>query len=580
MGLRLNVKETHLSTKITLSFLIVIIASISCIWLVAYNQSYGLLVNSIGKKSIQIAESAAKQIDTEAFSNLKTIEDEQNEAYLSMRERLQQLRELTGAKYLYTMTKNEEGQYVYVIDGSDEEDFSHIGDVEEYEVAYDMVYEGSPYIGKEIEVNEWGILLCAYFPIKNEGGQVIGFVGIDYDAGQEYLAFGQYKMKLMIMALLLLIIASSLGAILSKRIVLPIKKLTNLMKKVEHGDLSVQAEITSSDEIGYLSRNFNLMIEHIKNLTSKVFESSSNINISSEKLSSSVEKISVQANFVNKNVSEIASAMEETAANIEEIASASTNITEEVRVLLEEAQTSSQVVKEIKVRAKAMQEDAKNSNIIIQQMYKNIKEKMLQAAQQGEVVHQIKGMSEIIASIAKQTNLLSINASIEASRAGELGKGFGVVAEQVRVLASQSTDTVKNIDHLVVHIKEAFDNLIMVLEDMLKFIESKVINDYDRLEISGTSYLDDANNVENLVKNFEGHAQEILEIVDRVSTSVEEVAATIEETSSNLQDISGNVNDTTESMKDVQGVAQDQTSIVKELNIMVGELFKKDDIVV
>lgn len=577
MGFKFNAKETHLSTKITLSFLIVIIASISCIWLVAYNQSYKLLVDSIGGKSIQIAEAAANQIDTEEFINLKTIEDEQNEAYLTMRESLQQLRRLAGAKYLYTMTKNDEGQYVYVIDGSDEEGFSHIGDVEEYEVAYDIVYEGNPYIGKEIEVNEWGILLCAYYPIKNEKGQVIGFVGIDYDAGQEYLAFEQYKIKLMIMVLLLLVIASLLGIILSKRIVLPIKKLTNLMKKVEQGDLSVQAEITSSDEIGYLARNFNLMIEHIKNLTGKVFEGSNNINITNEKLSSSVEKITTQASYINRNVNEIASAMEETSANMQEIASASSNITEEVRMLLTEAQRSSQVVKEIKTRAEVMQEDAKKSNLFTQEMYKNIKDKMLQAAKQGEVVQQIKGMSEIIASITKQTNLLSINASIEASRAGELGKGFGVVAEQVRLLASQSADTVENIDHLMVQVQEAFNNLFIVLEDMLKFIESKVISDYERLEGSGTSYLSDAENVECLVKSFESHAKEVLEIVDGVSTSVEEVAATIQETTSNLQDISGNVNDTTESMKNIQNVAQGQTSIVKELNIVVGELFKKDD---
>ncbi len=577
MGLKVNIKETHLSTKITLSFLIVIIASVSCIWFVAYNQSYRLLVNSLSEKSIQIAEAAEKQIDTEVFVNLNTAEDEQNEDYLSMRESLQELRVLTGAKYLYTMKKNDQGEYIYVIDGSDEEDFSHIGDVEETELAYDIVYEGKPYISERIELNEWGTLLCSYYPLKNKQNDVIGFIGIDYDAEREYLAFQQYKWNLMIMVLLLMIIASLIGLLLSKRIVLPIKNLTKLMKKVEQGDLTVQAEITSSDEIGYLSRNFNRMIEHIKNLTGKVYESSSTINVSSEELSSSVEKISVQTHFVNKHVNEIALAMEETSASIQEIACSSSNITEEVRQLLTQAQKSNQVVKEIKARAGSMQEDAKESNNVTQKMYKDIKEKMLQAAKQGEVVQQIKGMSELIASIAKQTNLLSINASIEAARAGELGKGFGVVAEQVRTLASQSADTVENIDQLVFHIQEAFNNLFIILEDMLNFIESKIINDYERLEASGTSYLEDADTVENLVKSFVSHSKEVLEIVDKVSASVEEVATTIEETSTSLQDISGNVNDTTESMQNIQSIAQGQTSIAKELNITVGKLFKKGD---
>ncbi|MDF2613316.1 MAG: hypothetical protein K0S71_1102 [Clostridia bacterium] len=563
-----------LGFKITLAFLSIIIISISLIASAAYTQSYAMLINNLGERSLKIAEIGSQKIDVEAFKALKTPEDEQTEAYQSMRKDLSHLREITGAKYLYTMTKNDNGEFIYIVDGSAEEDVSHIGDIEEPSLNFDAAWEGNKCIGEKIEVTEWGTLISSYVPIRDTNDQVVGFVGIDYDVEVEYEAFQRFRLVLLCIALGLVIGTSIFGMILSKKITRPIKKLMELMQKAEKGDLTVQADIRTKDEIGSLSVSFNNMMGNIKHLIKEVNQNSEEVYKASEKLTTSVEEISSQTVTVDTNVQQIAAAMEETSASVQQVTGFSNEITTVLKSLLDKADHSNEIVREIRKRASEMKEDAEKSNHIAKQIYSEKQSEMAKAIDEGKVVLEIKKMSNSISAISTQTNLLALNASIEAARAGEYGRGFAVVAEEVGKLANQSSQTVKGIEELINEVQRAFDNLSNTSAGILEFIENKVINDYEMLVHTGMQYLKDAESVGSLISDFADSSEEVVRTASEVNQSIEHVAATVEEVTASVQEISSNTNQTTKTMKEVAGVAKEQANAAEALNTLVVKIFE------
>ncbi len=533
-----------------------------------------MLIDNLGEKSLKIAEIGAEKIDIGAFMALKTIDDEQTEAYQSMRQSLIQLREMSGAKYIYTMRQDDGGKFIYVVDGSAEEDLSHIGDIEETLDAFVTVWEGSKLKNNTIEVGEWGTILSSYVPLMNKNNEVVGFIGVDYDVEAEYNAFQTFKNVFTGVAIGVMILTSLIGIFFAKSIIKPLGKLMLLMKKVEEGDLTTQSECLSEDEIGELSRSFNIMVEHINCLIKEVSQKSEHIHKLSENLDHSMAQINRQTCLVDSNVGGIAASMEQTSAAVQQVTASSNRMISDLDSLFIEANASSQAVEEIKSRASMMKNNAAVSREHAQQMYNEKQQQILKAINEGKVVSEIQNMAKGISQIAAQTNLLALNASIEAARAGENGRGFMVVAEAVADLAGQSSNIVKAIEKTVGQVQIAFDQLSFVSHDMLEFIDHKVISDYKVLSDTSIQYLKDAEFVDSLVVSFANHSKEVLEAVNRVNSAIEHVAATVEEVTASLQEISHNTGETTRAAKDAFEIAKGQSKAAEALNGALLGLFK------
>jgi len=563
-----NTKKQYkgtLGAKITLSILLIIIVTIGTLTTIMYRQSYNMLVKNLAKRSIKIGEYASTKIDVEKFNNLKTVEDEKTEDYKIMRETLNDIRQTAGAKYMYTMRKNETGKYSYVVDGTsfDDKEVSHIGDMEEIvDEGYEQANNGEPYLSKKIETLSWGTLVASYYPLKDKDGKVVGIIGVDYDVEAEYNAFLKYRMQLLVIALVLLALTALLGLMLSKRIASPIIKVTSLLNKTANLDLvydsSYEPLLKNNDEIGIMVSALFETRQELRILIRAITERSINIDVHAETLSAVSE--------------EMASSSENVATAIQNIAQGTNSQTEDLfnttDILNQFGRELSSIVGKIKTvdsNARDMHFMADKSSCDMQSMVQSLnnmtnsfKDFITKISGLGENINHINEITNVINGIANQTNLLALNASIEAARAGEAGKGFTVVAEEIRKLAEQSKVSSQNINLLITGISkdtniildttDAMDNelnsqatVINIAIDSFKQIIGsleEVIPKIDEVSISAINIDSKKEVILEKIENVCASSQEVSACAEEIAASSEEMIASTDEVASAAQELS------------------------------------------
>ncbi|SPF54608.1 Methyl-accepting chemotaxis protein [Candidatus Desulfosporosinus infrequens] len=332
-------------------------------------------------------------------------------------------------------------------------------------------------------------------------------------------------------------ISVGFALVINRKISKQIAPMAESAQLVADGRLDIpKIKVTTNDDIGYLGTAFNDMTDNLRDLVQKVSQSSGLVASTSQEFTASIEQSAQASNQIAFAITEVSYATEKQLSVVE-------NTTQIVNQMLKgiiQILTSSKVVSDTSEKAaESALEGSKAIGKTIDQM-NNIEKTVNNSSQVinglGERSNEISQIIDTISGIAAQTNLLALNAAIEAARAGEQGRGFAVVADEVRKLAEQSSEAAKQISTLIVEIQNDTQKAVAAMHIGTREVSigTEVVNTADRA------------------------FKEINNLVGTVSTQVREISTEIQQTAN----ASNKIVDAVSEINEISRIIADQTQMV------------------
>lgn len=380
-----------------------------------------------------------------------------------------------------------------------------------------------------------------------------------------------HKIIILAFVVILLIILFSIFVVilLSKGITKPLLKIENLAARLSKYDFSTSINILAKDEFGKTATALNEAQENVKLLIESILKNSTNVNSLSLDLHSTIEEMNIKLEKINSSAENIMNGTHELNASTQEVTASINEIDFNINDLTQKSIDGSTNANKFKERASEVQKNAHNAIEDSRYIYKEKESKILQAIEDGKVVEDIKSMADIISVIASQTNLLALNAAIESARAGEHGKGFSIVADEVRTLSEQCTNAVSSIKSTILRVQDAFKSLSTNSYDILKFINENINNQFDQYLHTGTQYYNDAEYVLAMSENLASMSEEVTATIGQLNMAIQSVSITTQKSSEDTSLIKSSINDAVNDIKIVSKITEKQSEISKQLNDIV-----------
>ena len=391
--------------------------------------------------------------------------------------------------------------------------------------AYQPIQSGKDYFGtaKILGKN----YLTAYRPMFSNSAEVIGilFIGIEMSSIEEYITEARNKTILsIIIGAVIILLSSILINIVSCRIFLlkPIRSLMNMLKHLSEGDLTHNIKEKGQDEIMELARSFNDTLKSMRSLVGAIKNKISALTNTGYELSENMSKTSKSVDAISTHFEEIKTLEKRQQKGSGEVNKALKDIRDSIEVqnkLIDE-QTDS-----VNVSSSAIEEMTANIHSVGQTLAenKNRVETLIEASEHGrtalntvaatiqEIAQDSEGLLEInsvMNTIASQTNLLSMNAAIEAAHAGEAGKGFAVVANEIRKLAESSALQSKTTATMLKKVKASIDSITKSSDE--------VLTRFGAIDMGVKTVSEHEMNIRNAMEEQEAGSRQILDSVSRL----------------------------------------------------------------
>jgi methyl-accepting chemotaxis protein len=457
------------------------------------------------------------------------------------------LRAFSGCLYLYTIAPKEGHTWMYIIDGSAAPDcdtnFSALGELEDtsgHDAAFRRAWvTGKTEVSGLVDQGEWGWLISIYTPIKNSKGQIVGLVSCDFDGADLHYAIISIEVQQIIIGLIFMVVGIMLLLYFLRMIFKPITEIKVILNEISQGDgnLTKRINVDKENEIAELADSFNLTLDKISRLiisikgdSKKLAETGNELATNMTETAAAINEItaniqSIKTRIINQSasVSETNATMEQVVGNINKlnthVESQTSHISQAssaIEEMVANIQSVNDTLRKNSQNVRTLKDASEAGHLGLQEVASDIKE----IARESEGLLAINSVME---NIASQTNLLSMNAAIEAAHAGESGKGFAVVAGEIRKLAESSSQQSNTISAVLKKIKGSIDKITRSTENVMgKFNDIdtnvKIVSEQEEIirnamEEQGEGsrqLLDGVSNVNEITRHVRTGTQEML----------------------------------------------------------------------
>ncbi|MEB7452801.1 methyl-accepting chemotaxis protein [Lysinibacillus sphaericus] len=351
----------------------------------------------------------------------------------------------------------------------------------------------------------------------------------------------------------------------------PINRVVQAMERFAEGDLTQESmSIRSKDEIGKLANAMNQMQSKLKDMIHNIAQASDLITTSSKELSQSANEVNMGAEQVAITMNELASGAEGQAHHSNELTSLMERFTADLRETNqygEHIHQSSFEVLGLTNEGSQLMTSSNSQMKKIDSIVQNAVEKVKNLDAQAQ---EISKLVVVIKDIANQTNLLALNAAIEAARAGEHGKGFAVVADEVRKLAEQVGYSVNDITTIVTNIQQDFDVVTSSLEDGYQEVKDGTTQIKATSE-TFTTISDSINDVVESVQLISKNLSKVTDDGQKMNSAIQEIAAVAEESAAGVEQTTATTEQTSSSMEVMAGKSAQLSTLAIELKTLVAQ---------
>lgn len=543
--------------------------------LTLYRTSAQLVEQSMGMQAQAVAERAVQLIDTAQYAPLSTGQSKTS-YYEVLRDQLSQLREANGLKYLYTLGVREESgspSYYYVVDGAaadvSEDDFSPYGSIEEthYEGMLQAFSQNEAVRG-ELTSDEYGATITAYVPIHSESGEILGLVGADLDSTAVYELMAQNRLTMIWTALGIVLLSVLLVYLFAHILTRPLVRLRQNIAQVGQGDLTVNVELGSKDEIGQLAWEFKRLVTDTREVMRGIRQDSDSLLQAAEDVSRHSRTTAEASQQIVVHTQDSAKGASEQVARAGEITASMEEITRSMQHISQAASVVADISRDTTHNAVKGQEQIHTAIGSMDRIHKANAQMASSTSQMEQYSGKIESVVHLMNNIASQTKLLALNASIEAARSGEHGKGFAVVASEVQKLAGESEHASRHVSELIAEMTRQ----TAVLADHMAASTTEVQTGLAVIQEAGRSF----GSIHAGVESMDERLHEVSAASEQLSAGAEEVSAAIEDmelisrdSSFSIQEVSAATVSQLQSMDEMKGSAESLRELSSNLNTLI-----------
>ena len=431
--------------------------------------------------------------------------------------------------------------------------------------------EGNKDTANSLAANNLGMLNNS---IDSNMNKLLEFSAAELDDSKAVLQKkAEESYTVIVVVIVLLIVAAILVTLIAIRvIVVPIRKIAvainGMIEDIHNGkgSLTERVPVQTKDEISTLAKGVNEFLDILQEMIGGVISCSEEIDLQQKSVNEVVEE-------TNRSASETSATMQQLAASIQEVSATAAYVNENTRQaeesvgeMVDKAANGTKFAEEIRSRAEELRKLAKESKETASGMIREFDVALQASIEDSHQIENINSLTGDILSIAAKTNLLALNASIEAARAGEAGKGFAVVADEIRVLADGSKETANNIQQISKGVVDAVIKLADNANNLVNFINERILPDYEILEQTGEQYLNDSITVDQMMVEMRDSMENIGGMMRDVAQSNENITNNVQESAQGVTGIVGNTTALVDNMQNIIGALDQVSNVISHLS--------------